>query len=59
MKIAIWNIIGLNQPLKQNGVRNLNKQHDLDIIGVLETKFGLPKLDRIMQSKFGVFFARK
>lgn len=36
MKIASWNIRGLNMPLKQNGVRNLIHEHNIDLIGILE-----------------------
>lgn len=55
MKIASWNIRGLNLPLKQNGVRNFMKQYDIDIMGVLETKLSQPKLERMMRNKFGSF----
>ena len=53
MKIACWNIRGLNMPLKQNGVAHLLKQHSIDVMGVLETKLNQNKLQRIMRTKFG------
>ena len=52
MKIAIWNIRGFNQALKQNGVLDLIRRNNLDIIGILETKINSDKLDRIMRNKF-------
>ncbi|KAI3450765.1 hypothetical protein Pfo_007430 [Paulownia fortunei] len=38
--------------LKQNGVLNLIKQENLDVIGVLETKLNQQKLQRILSNKF-------
>ncbi|XP_022846184.1 uncharacterized protein LOC111368907 [Olea europaea var. sylvestris] len=52
MKIGAWNIRGLNRPLKQNGVRHFMKQHDVDVMGILETKLGELKLNRVMRNKF-------
>lgn len=38
MKIGEWNIRGFNSPLKQNRVKEFIKRHDIDVMGILETK---------------------
>ena len=52
MKIACWNIRGFNKPLKQNGVKSFIKKHQVDVMGVLETKLNLDKLARVLKNKF-------
>lgn len=52
MKIASWNIRGLNRPLKQNDVRDFIKKYDIDIMGVLETKLEVSRIKRVMRNKF-------
>lgn len=52
MKIATWNIRGFNMPLKQNGVRHLIHQHNIDVLGILENKLVVHKLRNIMNKKF-------
>lgn len=54
MKIAAWNIRGMNQPLKQNGVRHFTKHYNIDVMGILETKLDQPKLLRVMRNKFTI-----
>lgn len=39
-------------PLKQNGVKSFMKKHQVDVMGVLETKLNLVKLNRIYRNKF-------
>ncbi|XP_022847501.1 uncharacterized protein LOC111370020 [Olea europaea var. sylvestris] len=55
MKLAFWNIRGMNSPLKQNGIREFIKQRCIDIMGILETKLGDQKLMRILRNKFDGF----
>lgn len=38
MKMAVWNVRGLNGPLTQNKVAKLCRQHNISIFGLLETK---------------------
>lgn len=52
MKLGTWNIRGLNTPLKQNGVRSFIGQHNIDVLGILETKLGMSTIDQIMRNKF-------
>lgn len=42
----------MNCSLKENGVRNFINQHNIDVMGILETKLGEWKLERIMRNKF-------
>jgi len=41
MIIASWNIRGFSKALKHNGVNHLIKKHEIDILGLLETKLAL------------------
>lgn len=52
MRIACWNVRGLNGPLTQNKVAALCKQHNISIFGMLETKTRSGKIGDIMHSKF-------
>lgn len=52
MKIACWNVRGLNGPLTQNKVAALCKRHNIDIFGLLETKVKKDKISDIMCRKF-------
>lgn len=52
MKLAVWNVRGLNGPLTQNKVANLCWQHKVCIFGLLETKVKYDKLPLIMRRKF-------
>lgn len=54
MRVGAYNIRGFHHLLKQNGVRELIKPHDVDIFGVLECKLDDGKLERIMKNKFRV-----
>lgn len=51
MKIASWNIRGLNLPLKQNGVCHLIRSNNLDVLAVLETKCSREKVCRFVKNK--------
>ncbi|XP_022862530.1 uncharacterized protein LOC111382721 [Olea europaea var. sylvestris] len=53
MKIGSWNIRGFNPPLKQNGVKEFMRRHEIDVMGILETKLNDFKLSRIIRNKFG------
>lgn len=44
--------VSLSLKQKLNGVRNLIRQHNIDMIGVLETKLNQEKIQRIMRKKF-------
>ena len=52
MIIASWNIRGFSKALKHNGVNHLIKKHEIDILGLLETKISLDNLHWIMYNKF-------
>lgn len=45
MKIGTWNI--------REGIQSFIKQHDIDVMVILETKLGESKLNLIMPNKFG------
>lgn len=51
MKIAAWNIRGMNHPLKQNGICNLIRVNQIDVIAVLETKCSLGKVQKWVSNK--------
>lgn len=51
MKIASWNIRGLNLPLKQNGISHLICSNQLDSLAVLETKCSRGKIQRFVNNK--------
>ncbi|XP_073129128.1 uncharacterized protein [Henckelia pumila] len=52
MKIACWNVRGLNKPLKQKNAQGVLKKHNLSILGLLEVKIKPNLLDRMMDTKF-------
>lgn len=52
MKIASWNIRGLNHPLKQNEVQKLLCKYDVDICGLMECKVEEARVEDIMRLKF-------
>ena len=45
--VGSWNIWGLNTPKKQKTVHSWTQTHNLDIIGLLETKIAAANLDSI------------
>lgn len=53
MKIAFWNIRGLNQASKQKEVRELIKEECLSICCVLETHLNKRKLDNVAVKTLG------
>ena len=52
MIVACWNIRGFSTPLKHNGVKHLIKKHAIDVLGLLETKISMEKLQWIMYHRF-------
>lgn len=52
MKIASWNVRGLNSVPTQKGVRSLVKEHNIDIIGLLETKLNDARLRNFVRFRF-------
>lgn len=52
MKISCWNVRGLNGLLTQNKVASLFKQHDMALIGLLETKMKVDSIPSFMYTKF-------
>ena len=52
VKIASWNIRGLNDPLKQREVRSFVKSKAIDLICLVETRVRAPNRDRIFSSLF-------
>ncbi|XP_057953951.1 uncharacterized protein LOC131148242 [Malania oleifera] len=52
MKTGVWNIRGLNMPLKQNGVKDLIRKNNLDLMGILETKLSMESLEKMMNKVF-------
>lgn len=51
MKIASWNVRGLNLPLKQNGVCHFIHKNQIDILAVLETKCSIGTIQRFVNNK--------
>ena len=52
MICASWNIRGFSLPLKHNGVRHLIKEHNIDVLAILEAKISAQKLAWLMNVKF-------
>ena len=52
MIISLWNIRGLNKPLKQNGILNHVKNNKVIIMGILETKIKKQRMIEIVRKKF-------
>jgi len=52
MSIAAWNIRGLNWPNKQEEVKIFLNTHSIGLIGLLETKVKLSKVDMIANNIF-------
>ena len=52
MIILSWNIIGLNKPLKQNGILNHVKTYKVVVMGILETKIRKLRMMEIVRKKF-------
>lgn len=52
MKIASWNVRGLNSDPRQKGVKVLVNDHNLDIIGLLETKLNDERLRSFLRFYF-------
>lgn len=54
MKVASWNVRGLNGTRTQSAVVHLLKKHRIDVMGILETKIEeLEDLHHILVTKFG------
>jgi hypothetical protein len=51
MIIGCWNVRGLNQPLKQHGIREFLSKNKVDIMGLLETKLNKSTLERMMVNR--------
>ncbi|XP_074299622.1 uncharacterized protein LOC141630762 [Silene latifolia] len=52
MKIASWNVRGLNCPLKQTDVRDFLIQNHLDVVALLETRVKIGNASRILSTSF-------
>ncbi|XP_074305709.1 uncharacterized protein LOC141640930 [Silene latifolia] len=52
MKIASWNVHGLNCPLKQSEVRDFLIQNHLDVVALLETRVKIGNASRILNTSF-------
>lgn len=52
MKMCCWNIRGFNSPLKQKCVQNMIKNHNLDMVCLLETKLDLVALNKATNLRF-------
>ena len=50
--IASWNIRGLNWPNKQEEIKHFLHKHDIGIVGLLETKVKIPKVETIASKIF-------
>ena len=50
VKLAAWNIRGLNDPLKQKKVRSFVMSNELDFVCILETRLRVSNKDRIFNS---------
>jgi exonuclease III len=50
MKIAFWNIRGLNHPLKQNGVKHFPVSNNVDVVAILEMKLKPESIGSLMKS---------
>ena len=53
VKIASWNVRGLNDPTKQKEVKNFVSKENVHVIGVLETKIKQPNERKICGKCFG------
>ena len=52
IKIAAWNVRGLNKSSRQGEVRKLMLENQLSMVGVLETKVRSVNKNRIVQNLF-------
>lgn len=52
MKIASWKVRGLNMAPTQKGMSSLVKEHNFDIINLMETKLDESKLRNISRFTF-------
>lgn len=58
MKVAGWNVREFNSPRTYKAVTRLLKKHNIDVIGVIETKIEeLADLYQILITKFGGWHA--
>ncbi|XP_074293053.1 uncharacterized protein LOC141619954 [Silene latifolia] len=55
MKISSWNIRGGNDPIKQQEVLEFLRLHQVDIMGVLETRIKEKKAKKVIHNKFKAF----
>jgi len=46
----VWNIRGLNDPMKQNEVRKLILEHKLSFVALIETKIKEVNKDRVLRA---------
>ncbi|XP_074298722.1 uncharacterized protein LOC141629647 [Silene latifolia] len=52
MKISSWNIRGRNDPIKQQEVLEFLRLHQVDIMGVLDTRIKEKKAKKVIHNKF-------
>lgn len=53
MIICAWNVRGCNKPLKGAWIAQFAKDHNVAILGLLETRFTIGNLKKFMRSRFG------
>lgn len=52
MIVAIWNVRGINKPLKRKKLSCFVRQHHISFFGLLETRLSTTKVDRIVKGIF-------
>lgn len=52
MIIAIWNVRGINKPLKRKRLYCFVKQHHVSFFGLLETRLSPLKVDKVVRGIF-------
>lgn len=50
MFLGVWNIRGLNDPMKKNEVRKLIDEHKLSFVALIETKIKEVNKDRVLRA---------
>ncbi|XP_073039156.1 uncharacterized protein, partial [Primulina eburnea] len=52
MTLACWNVRGLHKPLKQKSVQAILHTRNIDVLGILESKFDEKSLSSMMRIRF-------
>lgn len=50
VNILAWNVRGLNAPKKQKEVRLLCNEHNISLVGLLETKIKVSQIDNMINN---------